>query len=96
MAGAAADMKGPLAASMIAAAVPTSTSYNSRSISPLRPMRNRALGAHYMQEFLTTFKDNWPTWAVIPEPTDLQRSMPTRAARVVIYRHRTGGTHEHR
>jgi len=66
------DMKGPLAASMIAV-----TSIDSSKL--LRPLYIAIaadeevghVGAHFMQKASATFKENWPTWTVIPEPTEM-------------------------
>ncbi|MBX3010686.1 MAG: M20/M25/M40 family metallo-hydrolase [Caldilineaceae bacterium] len=67
------DMKGPLAATLIAAA----------SIDPARLRKPLYLaiaadeeqghhGAHYMQKHSRIFQEGWPTSAVVPEPTELQ------------------------
>jgi acetylornithine deacetylase len=29
------------------------------------------VGAHFLQKASATFKVNWPTWAVVPEPTEM-------------------------
>lgn len=80
------DMKGPLAASMIAAA-------NADLDQLKRPIYLAASsdeeqghnGAHYMQEHAKTFQENWPTWTVIPEPTQLQPVYAHKGgARIVV------------
>jgi acetylornithine deacetylase len=80
------DMKGPLAASMVAAAaVDVNTLQRPIYIAVAADEEQGHLGAHYMQEHATTFKKNWPTWAVIPEPTELQPVYAHKGgARVVV------------
>ncbi|MEZ4679790.1 MAG: M20/M25/M40 family metallo-hydrolase [Caldilineaceae bacterium] len=80
------DMKGPLAASMIAAATADIDKLQQPIYLAVAADEEQGhLGAHYMQEHAATFKDNWPTWAVIPEPTDLQPVYAHKGgARVVV------------
>ncbi len=80
------DMKGPLAASMIAAAAIDVSRLNKPIyIAVASDEEQGHTGAHYMQEHSTAFQENWPTWAVIPEPTDLQPVYAHKGgARVVI------------
>ncbi len=80
------DMKGPLAASMIAAAAVDVNRLNKPIyIAVASDEEQGHTGAHYMQEHSTTFQENWPTWAVIPEPTDLQPVYAHKGgARVVV------------
>lgn len=80
------DMKGPLAASMIAAgAIAADQLKRPIYLAIAADEEQGHLGAHYMQEHATTFQTNWPTWAVIPEPTDLQPVYAHKGgARVVV------------
>lgn len=80
------DMKGPLAASMIAAASADVQSLQRPIYLAVAADEEQGhLGAHYMQEQSTMFQANWPTWAVIPEPTDLQPVYAHKGgARVVV------------
>jgi acetylornithine deacetylase len=67
------DMKGPLAASMIAAAsVDLDKLQRPIYLAVSADEEQGHHGAHYMQEHAATFQENWPTWAVIPEPTELK------------------------
>lgn len=67
------DMKGPLAASMIAAAAADEHTLNQPIYLAVAADEEQGhLGAHFMQKESTMFQENWPTWAVIPEPTELQ------------------------
>jgi acetylornithine deacetylase len=67
------DMKGPLAASMIAAAsVDAATLRKPLYIAIAADEEQGHLGAHYLQKQAALFQENWPTAAVIPEPTDMQ------------------------
>jgi len=67
------DMKGPLAASMIAAAaVDVETLQQPLYIAVAADEEQGHIGAHFMQQNSATFRENWPTWAVVPEPTELQ------------------------
>ncbi|MCB0182656.1 MAG: M20/M25/M40 family metallo-hydrolase [Caldilineaceae bacterium] len=80
------DMKGPLAASMIAAAaVDVNKLQQPIYLAVAADEEQGHLGAHYMQEHSSTFQANWPTWAVIPEPTELQPVYAHKGgARVVV------------
>jgi len=80
------DMKGPLAASMIAAAAfDADTLQRPIYLAVAADEEQGHLGAHYMQEHAATFQENWPTWSVIPEPTDLQPVYAHKGgARVVV------------
>ncbi|MEZ4870536.1 MAG: M20/M25/M40 family metallo-hydrolase [Caldilineaceae bacterium] len=67
------DMKGPLAASMVAAAsIDPSQLRKPIYIAIAADEEQGHLGAHYLQEHSVTFQENWPTYAVVPEPTDMQ------------------------
>lgn len=67
------DMKGPLAASMIAAAsVDPAALRKPLYIAIAADEEQGHLGAHYLQEHSALFRENWPDAAVVPEPTDMQ------------------------
>lgn len=67
------DMKGPLAASMIAASsVDPAKLRKPIYIAIAADEEQGHHGAHYLQAHSAMFKENWPTHAVVPEPTDLQ------------------------
>jgi len=80
------DMKGPLAASMIAAAAADVEQLGKPIYLAVAADEEQGhVGAHYIQEHAATFRENWPTWAVIPEPTDLQPVYAHKGgARVVV------------
>lgn len=80
------DMKGPLAASMIAAAsVDAAQLKQPIYLAVAADEEQGHIGAHYMQEHAALFQENWPTWAVIPEPTELQPVYAHKGgARVVV------------
>jgi acetylornithine deacetylase len=67
------DMKGPLAATMIAAASVDPTKLRKPIYIAIAADEEQGhLGAHYLQEHSATFQANWPDYAVIAEPTELQ------------------------
>ena len=67
------DMKGPLAATMLAAAaVDVNALRKPIYIAIAADEEQGHLGAHYLQAHAATFKANWPTYAVVAEPTELQ------------------------
>jgi acetylornithine deacetylase len=71
------DMKGPLAATLIAAATFAGSTRAARLRKPIyiaiaADEEQGHLGAHYIQEHAATFQENWPDYAVIAEPTELQ------------------------
>ena len=67
------DMKGPLAASLIAAAsVDPAALRKPIYIAVAADEEQGHLGAHYLQEHSALFRENWPDAAVVPEPTDMQ------------------------
>lgn len=75
------DMKGPLAASMIAASSINPAKLNKPIYIAIAADEEQGhIGAHYLQEHSAMFQENWPTWTVIPEPTDM---MP-------VYAHKGG------
>ena len=80
------DMKGPLAASMIAAAaIGANRLQQPIYLAVAADEEQGHLGAHFMQEQSSTFQAQWPTWAVIPEPTELQPVYAHKGgARVVV------------
>ncbi len=66
------DMKGPLAASMIAVAgIDASKLRRPLYIAIAADEEMGHVGAHHIQKESATFKQNWPTWTVIPEPTEM-------------------------
>lgn len=66
------DMKGPLAASMIAVAhVDPSKLRRPLYIAIAADEEMGHVGAHHIQRESAIFKENWPTWTVIPEPTEM-------------------------
>lgn len=67
------DMKGPLAATMIAAAsVDPATLRKPIYIAIAADEEQGHLGAHYLQEHSAIFRENWPGYAVVAEPTEMQ------------------------
>lgn len=67
------DMKGPLAATMLAAAAADVNALRKPIYIAIAADEEQGhLGAHYLQEHAATFKTNWPTYAVVAEPTELQ------------------------
>lgn len=66
------DMKGPLAASMIAvASIDSSRLRRPLYLAIAADEEMGHVGAHHIQKESATFKENWPTWSVIPEPTEM-------------------------
>ncbi len=75
------DMKGPLAASMIAVkSIDSSKLRRPLYIAIAADEEVGHVGAHFIQRASATFKENWPTWTVIPEPTEM----------VPVYAHKGG------
>jgi acetylornithine deacetylase len=67
------DMKGPLAATLIAAAsVDPATLRKPIYIAIAADEEQGHIGAHYLQEHSALFRENWPDYAVVAEPTELQ------------------------
>jgi len=67
------DMKGGLAASMIAAAGADNNKLNKPVYVVITSdEENGHLGAHYISEHSTTLQEGWPEYAVVAEPTELK------------------------
>ena len=67
------DMKGPLAATMLAAAgIDVGKLRKPVYVVITSDEEQGHLGAHYITEHATMFKENWPEYAVVAEPTELQ------------------------
>lgn len=67
------DMKGPLAATMIAAArIDPARLRKPIYIAIAADEEQGHTGAHYLQKHSATFQANWPDYAVVAEPTELQ------------------------
>lgn len=67
------DMKGPLAATMIAAAsVDPATLRKPIYIAIAADEEQGHIGAHYLQKHSAIFAENWPDYAVVAEPTEMQ------------------------
>lgn len=66
------DMKGPLAATMIAAAsIDPNQLRKPLYIAIAADEEQGHLGAHYLQKHSAIFQENWPTSAVVAEPTEM-------------------------
>ncbi len=66
------DMKGPLAATLVAAAsMDRSNLHKPIYIAIAADEEIGHLGAHYLQQHSSTLAQNWPSYAVIAEPTEL-------------------------
>ncbi len=67
------DMKGPLAASMIAVTkIDPSKLRRPLYIAISADEEMGHVGAHHIQKESVTLRENWPTWTVIPEPTQMR------------------------
>jgi len=67
------DMKGPLAATMIAAtSIDPATLRKPIYIAIAADEEQGHIGAHYIQKNSTIFQENWPDYAVVAEPTEMQ------------------------
>jgi len=67
------DMKGPLAATMLAAAGVDANSLRKPVYVVITSDEEQGhLGAHYIIEHSTTFQENWPEYTLVAEPTGLQ------------------------
>jgi acetylornithine deacetylase len=67
------DMKGPLAATMLAAAGIDANRLRKPVYLVIASDEEQGhLGAHYLIEHAITLQENWPEYAVVAEPTELQ------------------------
>ena len=67
------DMKGPLAATMLAAAnFPENSLRKPVFLAIAADEEVGHVGAHHIQQHAITFQGQWPTWAVVAEPTEMK------------------------